>query len=144
LQEITVKLVATQEELDTAMAIRYRVFVQEQGVPPEEEMDEADATATHVLALLDGRAVGTGRVVRLPSGEAKIGRMAVEQEWRRRGVGSSLLTFVEEQALLQGMARAVLDAQTYVKAFYANHGYRDEGEVFMEAGIEHVRMSKLL
>ncbi len=127
-----------------AMNIRQRVFVHEQGVPAHEETDETDATATHVLALAEGKPIGTGRIVRLLSGEAKIGRMAVVQGWRRRGVGSRLLIFLEEQAKLQGVVRAVLNSQTYVKAFYARHGYTEEGEVFTEAGIEHIRMSKLL
>ena len=139
---ITVRLATTKEELATAVAIRYRVFVQEQGVSLEEDVDGADAFATHALALLDGQPVGTGRVVYLPMDEAKIGRMAVELRWRRRGVASLLLAFLEQQARLQSARRAVLDSQCYIKAFYAHRGYREEGEVFMDAGIEHIRMSK--
>ena len=141
---ITVKLVTTKEEMDAALAIRQRVFVEEQGVPPQEEIEEADATAIHVLTLIYEHPIGTGRLVTLPFSEVKIGRMAVEQGWRRRGVGSHLLSFLEEQARLQGMIRAVLNSQTYVTAFYSHHGYSVEGEMFMEAGIEHIRMTKPL
>ncbi len=151
---LVVKLVETVEERQAAFAIRMRVFVQEQGVPVEEELDEHDATATHALALLDGRPVGTGRVVcpgKPPDSyyaqsrnEARIGRMAVEGDWRRRGIGSRILKALEEAARQQGMAEAVLHAQTYVKAFYAAHGYAEEGEVFLEVGIEHMQMRKRL
>ena len=124
------------------MAIRYKVFVQEQGVPLEEDVDGADESATHALASLSGQPVGTGRVVYLPTDEAKIGRMAVELRCRHRGVASRLLAFLEQQARLQGARRAVMDAQCYIKAFYTHRGYSEEGEVFMDAGIEHIRMSK--
>ena len=144
MEGVTVKLVETPEEMAAAMAIRFQVFVDEQAVPPEEEADEADATALHVLALLEGTPIGTGRLVRLPSREAQIGRMAVALSHRRAGVGSQLLSRLEEEARRLSISKATLHAQTYVKAFYASHGYAEVGEVFTEAGIEHVLMWKAL
>ena len=79
----TVKLVENASEMEAAKAIRIRVFVHEQGVPMEEEMDEADADAIHALALLGTLPVGTGRLLILPDGEAQIGRMAVDLPHRR-------------------------------------------------------------
>ena len=141
---VIVKLVESTAEMEAVKAIRFRVFVDEQGVPPEEEMDEADATALHVLALLGSLPVGTGRLVTLPQGEGQIGRMAVYQPHRRAEVGSLILRRLEEEARRLGLTQAVLHAQTYIKAFYARQGYTEEGEVFMEAGIEHVSMRKRL
>ena len=139
--EITVKVVETEEELDAAIGVRFRVFVEEQQVPPEEELDAYDAAATHAIALHQGRVVGTGRVI-LDQDSARIGRMAVDREWRRHGIGGLLLLFLEEEARSQGATVFVLHAQEYVKSFYAAHGYREHGEVFLEVDIPHVEMRK--
>ena len=141
MSNITVKLVETENDMEAAVGIRFRVFVDEQAVPPEIELDEYDAVATHAIALLDGAAVGTGRVI-IEDGSARIGRMAVDQSHRRAGVGGLLLRFLEDEAREQGAAEFVLHAQEYVKAFYASHGYEEHGETFMEAGILHVEMRK--
>ena len=140
-EEITVKRVETEDDLEAAIGVRFRVFVDEQAIPPEEELDEDDAIATHAVALADGRAVGTGRVV-IRDGVARIGRMAVDRAYRRRGVGGLLLRFLEAEAQAQGAAEYVLHAQEYVKAFYAAHGYAERGDVFLEVDIPHVEMRK--
>ena len=70
--------------------------------------------------------------------------MAVDMAWRRRGIGSRILRILEEEEARRGMAEAVLHAQTYVKDFYAAHGYVEDGEPFEEAGIEHIMMRKRL
>ncbi len=123
------------------MGVRFRVFVGEQSIPPEEELDEDDSLATHAIALQQGRVVGTGRVV-CRDGAARIGRMAVDLEWRRQGIGGRLLQFLEEEAHSQGMTNLVLNAQEYVKSFYAAHGYEERGGVFLEVDIPHVSMHK--
>ena len=140
----TVKLVENASEMDAAKAIRIRVFVHEQGVPMEEEMDEADTDAVHALALLGTLPVGTGRLLILPDGEAQIGRMAVDLPHRRAGVGALIMERLEQEARRLGLTQATLHAQTYVKAFYTRHGYAEEGNLFMEAGIEHISMRKTL
>ena len=146
----TVKVVETERELEAAIAVRFRVFVAEQAIPPEEELDEADATATHAIALHDNRVVGTGRLLREePTGSdnppgALIGRMAVDKEWRRHGVGGLILVHLEEVARSRGMTRSTLHAQEYVKGFYASHGYVEHGEVFLEVEIPHIEMRKEL
>ena len=138
---VTVKLVETEEEMEAAVGIRFRVFVDEQSVPPEIELDEYDAVATHAIAMEEGRAVGTGRAI-VSEGAARIGRMAVDQPHRRAGVGGLILGFLEDEARAQGATEFLLHAQDYVKAFYAAHGYAEHGETFMEAGIRHVEMRK--
>ena len=141
MSNITVKLVETEEDMEAAVSIRFRVFVDEQSVPAEIELDEYDAVATHAIAVEDGLAVGTGRMY-FEGGEARIGRMAVDQPHRRRGVGGLILRFLEQEAQAQGATEIVLHAQDYVKAFYAAHGYTEHGDTFMEAGILHVEMRK--
>ena len=141
MSNITVKLVETEEDMEAAVGIRFRVFVDEQAVPPEIELDEYDAQATHAIAVEDGDAMGTGRMF-LEDGAARIGRMAVDSAHRRRGVGDLILRFLEDEAKIQGATEIVLHAQDYVKAFYAAHGYTEHGGTFMEAGILHVEMRK--
>ena len=150
---LVVKLAETEWERHAAMGIRRRVFVEEQGVPLDEEVDGLDEVATHALALVDGGPVGTARVVYLPlpaggefpiPHEACVGRMAVDREWRLRGIASSILSALEREARRRGATTASLHAQAYVKAFYAARGYVEKGELFLEAGIEHVTMAKRL
>ena len=142
LDSVVVRLVETETDLEQAVAVRFRVFVSEQSIPPEEELDEADATATHAVALYQGKVVGTGRFVSPDAGTAQIGRMAVEAAWRRRGIGGQLLQFLEETARTRGARLSVLHAQEYVRGFYAAHGYREHGEAFLEVNIPHVEMRK--
>lgn len=142
--EIVVKLVETPEDMDGARKLRYKVFVSEQSVPPEEETDEYDDAAFHAVALKGVRIVGTGRMHSLPSGEIKIGRMAIEAELRGQGIGGLVLGVLEEQAIRDGAVEVMLNAQSYVCGFYERHGYRVDGAPFLEVGIEHVRMVKVL
>ena len=140
---IVVKLVETEEEMEAAIGVRFRVFVGEQQVPVEEELDELDATATHAIAIHQGQVVGTGRV--LYGNEdtaARIGRMAVDAQWRRQGIGGRLLKFLEEEATTQGVDTYVLNAQEYVNEFYAARGYVQQGGTVMEVDIPHVVMRK--
>ncbi|CAM5778111.1 hypothetical protein CCAE64S_00067 [Castellaniella caeni] len=120
-----------------ASRIRLEVFVQEQQVPLEEELDPMDAQCLHAIAYdAAGQAVGTGRL--LPDGH--IGRMAVRQPWRGVGVGSLLLVALVNLARQRGDAEVVLAAQLHARPFYARHGFVEEGGTFMDVGIEHRRM----
>ena len=140
---IQVKLVETEAEMEAAIGLRFRVFVAEQQVPAEEELDEFDATATHAIAVYQGQVVATGRVFyRDEDSAARIGRMAVDIDWRRKGIGGRLLTFLEKEATTQGVSTYVLNAQEYVKDFYAAHGYIERGAPFLEADIVHILMRK--
>ena len=134
------------ETLDWAAAraeasrIRLKVFVEEQRVPREIEMDDMDAACLHALAWLEGRAVGTGRL--LPDGH--IGRMAVLAESRALGVGGAILERLVEEARHRGMREVVLSAQMHAIGFYRRHGFIEEGRVFEEAGIPHQEMRRVL
>jgi len=139
LRTIHVRRVSSKNELETAFAIRLRVFVKEQGVPREIELDRDDARATHFLAVHSGRAVGTARVV-MRRGSAKIGRMAVLKSYRRRGVGTRLLKRAVQTARQSGAKKIYLHAQVAVVGFYENLNFRCVGPVFDEAGIPHRKM----
>ncbi len=119
-------------------AVRRSVFIDEQKVPEALEWDDADATSRHVLALsVTGEPIGTGRL--LPNGH--IGRIAVLQEWRSKGVGSAILRALLVQAHQNGLHTIKLHAQTHALGFYARHGFNVvAGDEFIEAGIPHREM----
>lgn len=123
-----------------AAPIRFTVFVEEQGVPREIELDEHDAASIHVVAFEDGKPVATGRL--LPDGH--IGRMAVLEHWRRRGVGALMLKALVQRAKERGDTQVVLSAQVQAVPFYRAHGFVAEGNVYMEAGIPHQDMRRRL
>lgn len=119
-----------------ARRIRFAVFVEEQGVPADIELDEWDAQSLHALAFHENLAVGTGRL--LPDGH--IGRMAVLKPWRGRGVGAALLRRLIQAARERGDAEVALSAQVHALGFYRAHGFTAQGEVYEEAGIPHQAM----
>jgi predicted GNAT family N-acyltransferase len=124
-----------------AMALRDAVFAAEQGIPAALMSDDADAAALHALALnRAGLAVGSGRLVTLPNGVGKIGRMAVHAGVRGAGVGGQLLRALVDAGHRHGLAELVLHAQTSAEAFYRRAGWVAEGEVFEEAGVPHQTM----
>ena len=119
--------------------IRVEVFVEEQGVPEELELDDRDAACTHVLAFDDaGAAVGTGRI----DVDGKIGRVAVTRVARRTGVGLAMMELLHQVARERSDAEVWCHAQISALPFYERLGYTQLGEVFLEAGIEHVEMRK--
>ena len=140
---VSIKIVQTPEEFDQCFGIRTTVFVEEQEVPLELEMDEYDAVAIHFL-LRDGETpLATARLLD-KHGLAKIGRVAVLKEARGRGLGLLLMQAVIEEAKRRGFTESVLDAQTYAVPFYARLGYIAEGAEFDDAGIPHFLMRRKL
>jgi len=137
--QIKVVEITEQPQMEQAWALRRTVFIEEQHVPEEIEMDADDAHAFHALALDGSKPVGCGRMV-AHDGYVKIGRMAILRERRREGIGRNILVFLMERARQQGFGRAVLHAQLTAEGFYLKNGYIPEGEVFEEAGIMHRRM----
>jgi predicted GNAT family N-acyltransferase len=136
---VPVRRVTSKKDLAKAFAIRMSVFVKEQGVPEEIELDREDKRAIHFLAFTAGKTVGTARVV-LRRGSAKIGRMAVLKSYRRKGIGKKLLTRAVELATRRRARRIYLHAQVPVIGFYEATGFRAVGPVFDEAGIPHRKM----
>jgi predicted GNAT family N-acyltransferase len=136
---IQIKQISPDEAKAQALPIRMRVFVREQGVPAEIELDDDDRRAIHFLALISGKAVGTARIV-LGRGSVKIGRMAVLKNYRRRGVGARLLKRAVATAKKLGAGNIYLHAQVAVIGFYEKLGFSCVGPVFDEAGIAHRKM----
>jgi predicted GNAT family N-acyltransferase len=127
--------------LADVFALRCEVFVGEQGVPRELELDQHDGEATHLAALRGAQVVGTLRLLR-HQGEAKVGRVAVRAALRRAGIGRRLMERAAAIASELGFAEIVLHAQVSVAGFYRQLGYIEEGDVFDEAGIPHIAMRK--
>ena len=120
-----------------AKTIRFEVFVDEQKVPAELEMDDMDALCLHAVAYdAAGTPIGTGRL--LPDGH--IGRMAVRKGERGTGVGGALLQTLMAQAKARGDRQVALSSQTHAAPFYQRHGFIVEGDEFVEAGIPHINM----
>ena len=141
LQPFRVQLVEFATALAELRAVRDEVFVGEQGVPVELEHDALDPLCTHALArLLDGTPIGTARL----TPERHIGRMAVRAPWRGRGVGDALLLALVEEAHKRGWPEVRLNSQATAIRFYERHGFQPEGPRFIEAGIEHQAMRRIL
>lgn len=140
---IEVREAHSDAELSAALALRRAVFVDEQGVPPELEIDAHDDDALHLVAVTGGRIVGTCRLV-VAGDRAKFGRLAVAPDVRGRGIGSALLGESEHRARALGHDRMTLTAQTAAMGLYERTGYVARGEVFLEAGIQHITMEKTL
>jgi predicted GNAT family N-acyltransferase len=119
-----------------ARRIRFAVFVEEQRVPAELELDDMDEPSVHALAFEGNEAVGTARL--LPDGH--IGRMAVMKPWRGRGVGAALLRRLVDAARERGDREVLLSAQVHALGFYRAQGFAAYGEVYDEAGIPHQSM----
>jgi predicted GNAT family N-acyltransferase len=131
------------QERQTLLALRHEVFVEEQGVPLDLEIDEHDQEAVHLVALDGDRVVGTCRVL-LAGDVAKFGRLVVARDARGRGIGAALLADAERLAREMGAGRMVLAAQTSAIGLYDRAGYTARGDVYLDAGIEHVTMEKPL
>jgi predicted GNAT family N-acyltransferase len=145
---------AGPDDLAEVYALRHEVFVVGQDVPAELERDGFDALADHAVARQDGRVVGTGRLVdgrideqgRLVPGTAgtvgTIGRMAVVEHARGTGTGRALLDLLVDRAGERGLPAVELHAQLHARGFYERAGFTPVGEVYLEAGIEHVGMRR--
>ena len=147
---------AGPDDMGQVYALRYEVFVVGQAVPVELERDELDAAADHALGLLDGRVVGTGRLVEGRIDEdgwlvpgtagavATIGRMAVTDTARGAGLGRALLDLLVARAVERGLPEVELHAQLYARGFYERAGFSPFGATYLEAGIEHLGMRRRL
>ena len=140
---LTVREARDTDEVEAAKALRVRVFCGEQGVDAAEELDGLDEEATHVVGLDESGVVATCRL-RFSGSDCKLERMVVDSRLRGLGAGAKLLERSEELARARGAERMVLNAQTRARGFYGGSGYEPEGALFMEANIEHVRMTKLI
>ncbi|MBN3526003.1 GNAT family N-acetyltransferase [Paenibacillus apiarius] len=140
--------VKTDEQLQQCLNIRTEVFVEEQQVPMEDEIDDLDtldAQANHILLQVKGEIAATGRIKWLDETTAKMQRIAVRKHYRGHGIGRSLMLALEQLARSMGATSSILDGQCQAEGFYQSLGYRTiSEEPFYDAGILHVRMEKKL
>jgi len=129
---------AFSDKEDAIRLIRNAVFVEEQGVPIDEEFDDDDHECVHVIVIRDAQPIGTGRL--RPDG--RIGRIAVLEQERGRGIGKAILVALEQYAKESSLERLWAHAQVQALGLYEGLGYCVDGESFMEAGISHKRIHK--
>ncbi|WP_449539537.1 GNAT family N-acetyltransferase [Ferdinandcohnia sp. Marseille-Q9671] len=137
------KIVTNNKELDDAYTVRKIVFVDEQKVPLEEEIDQFENEATHVVLYDEEEPVGAGRFREL-DGYGKVERICVLASHRKKGAGNLIMHKMEEIAKGQGLTKLKLNAQTQAENFYKKLGYETVSGIFMDAGIPHVTMIKQL
>ena len=134
----------TAPQLKEALAIRHEVFVLEQNVPIELEIDDHDGIAWHILAYEGDQPVATARLVTLDADRVKIGRVSTLEAYRHRGIATGLVRLLLEYAQREGFSEAILDSQLPVLPLYEKLGFVPQGEVFLDADILHRRMSRKL
>lgn len=136
---IQFKVVTDLEDLAKAFAVRCIVFCGEQDVPYTLERDEHDMAALHIIGEADGEPVAAARI-RFDADCARLERIAIVKAYRGKGYGDELMRLMLKTCADRGYHKTKLHAQTYALAFYEKCGFVAEGEVFLDAGIEHLRM----
>ncbi|MGB7322658.1 MAG: GNAT family N-acetyltransferase [Albidovulum sp.] len=129
--------IAVSTDIDACRALRRAVFIVEQGVSEADEVDGRDGDAVHLLARLDGRAVGTARLMSI-GGIGKIGRVCVLAECRGAGLGAALIrAAIAEFQSWPEIRKVKLGAQTHALPFYEGLGFVATGPEYQDAGIVH-------
>lgn len=139
---IEVNTVSSEQELEEAFSIRRKVFVEEQRVPEEEEIDALEPEATHFLLQVNGTPAGAGRL-RVVDGYGKVERICILKEVRGTGAGRALMEHIQAFAFEKGCDKLKLNAQVQAIPFYSKLGYEVVSEEFLDAGIPHKTMVKL-
>ncbi|WP_164670399.1 GNAT family N-acetyltransferase [Virgibacillus doumboii] len=138
-----VKVVETSEERQQAFNVRTNVFVNEQNVPPDIELDAFDEEAIHLIGFENDTPIAASRV-RFVDAYGKLERICVLRDRRGNFYGKQLIQEMEDIIVNEGYTKAKLNAQTHALDFYRNLGYKIVSEEFMDAGIPHVTMVKEL
>ena len=133
-----------QEAQKDAFEVRREVFILEQGVPEELEIDEHDPTALHVLTYSGINCIGTARLVINSDQSGQIGRMAILRPFRNQGLGRQMMKALIETAKSKGILHLTLHAQVSAIPFYEKLGFMADGPTYMEAGIPHRNMMMVL
>ena len=120
--------------------IRFEVFVDEQNVPEELEIDGLDDEAKHVLAYIDGKVIGTGRIL----SDGHIGRVAVQKKYRGLGIGKAIMRELIRWAQAAKVQKLWLSSQWHARGFYVELDFECIGKKYEEAGIDHIKMIRKL
>ncbi|MCA0148921.1 GNAT family N-acetyltransferase [Rossellomorea vietnamensis] len=140
---MNVEVAKTEDQIQEVFHIRKTVFVEEQQVPLEEEIDEYENDSTHFVLYDQNKAVGAGRF-RILDGVGKVERICVLKSIRGKGAGRTMMLAIEEYAKRQPLAQLKLNAQTYAIPFYEGLGYQVTSDEFLDAGIPHKTMKKTI
>lgn len=138
-----IKMVETDLEKEQAYHIRHVVFVEEQNVPPEREVDEYENECIHFIGYEKGEPVAAGRL-RWVDDFGKLERLCVLKDYRGHSYGTQMIKAIEDKIKQHGYSKAKLNAQTHAEEFYKRLGYQTIPGEFMDAGIPHVTMVKEL
>ncbi|MCR4304934.1 MAG: GNAT family N-acetyltransferase [Gallionella sp.] len=134
----TVSLVSWHDGEPLLKSIREAVFIREQGVPADLEWDGLDESCRHALALShSGDAIGCGRMF----ANGHIGRISVLPQWRKQKAGTAIVEALLDYARAHDYIQVDVDAQTHAVPFYHSFGFVEHGEVFMDAGLPHIKMT---
>jgi predicted GNAT family N-acyltransferase len=144
LKTLELFLLPWDQASSSSYPIRQQVFIDEQKVPEELELDEFDPLAIHALAYLGEQCVGTARLVDLGNGHPQVGRMAVLANFRGRGIGKQILAKLVQTAKEEGFFSVVLHSQVSAIPFYEKQGFIAQGPIYDEAGIAHRNMMLIL
>ena len=144
-----IKILESKEELDLGFALRIKVFVKEQKVPVELELDNKDHSinTVHIGYFNDNKLIGVARLIDLDKDIIHIGRVAIDKDYRRKGIGRKIIIGCETAArnILKREVIIELSAQIQAEKFYESLGYnRVNNEIYLDAGIEHVDMRKVI
>ncbi len=142
MDEFSYKLVSGERELKSAFEVRRQVFVEEQGISKDIELDEYDREALHMVVENKERVIGTARIRFLVTGQVKLERMAVLKHFRRRGIGRGIISFLIEELRNRQVKQLLIHAQYSAAAFYSSCGFEESGLPFWEAGIKHIKMQR--
>ncbi len=137
-----IRIVKSDEDILKVMVVRGIVFIEEQGVDWEGEIDEFEKSSTHFLGEIDGQPVAAGRLRILEGGTAKVERVAVRSAWRGQGLARQVVEAILAEAASRGVSRYKLHAQVYLEDFYASFGFQRQGGIFSECGIDHILMTR--
>ncbi len=138
--KLNYKLIESDNELKEAFQVRKRVFVEEQGISEDLELDGNDSTALHMVVQYGERIIGTARVLFPTPGVAKIERMAILKTFRRKGIGSKIVSFLNGRLKIKKISKVIVHAQCPAVPFYKSCGFIESGTPFNEAGIPHIKM----
>ena len=144
-----IKILESKEELDLGFALRIKVFVKEQNVPIELELDDKDHSdnTVHIGYFHDNNLIGVARLIDMDKDVIHIGRVVIDKEYRGQGIGRELIIGCENiaQQILKRKIIIELSAQIQAENFYKSLGYnRINDKIYLDAGIEHVDMRKVI
>ncbi len=139
-EALSLRIATSEQDVLKVMVVRGIVFIEEQQVDWEGEIDEFETEAIHFLGEVGGQPVATGRLRVLADGRGKVERIAVRPAWRGLGHARDMVRFVLDHGAALGVRRYVMHAQVYLQKFYEDFGFCREGGIFVECGIDHITM----